>query len=95
MYHRLPQVCKLWLGLNKGMLPVGHLTSNILTAVNCCGRQLARRLGWVAPAYHKKEDARVDSELSEEFAVNVGMHTASVLSPVHFAVVVDVVIEFA
>ena len=26
-------------------------------AVNYCGRQLARRLGWAAPAYHKKEGA--------------------------------------
>ena len=42
-----------------------------------------------------KTNVRVDSELSEEFAVKVVMHTASVPSPVHFAVVVDVVIEFA
>ena len=28
-----------------------------IIAVNCCGRQLAQRLGWVAPAYHKKESA--------------------------------------
>ena len=26
-------------------------------AVNYCGHQLARRLGWAAPAYHKKEGA--------------------------------------
>ena len=38
---------------------------------------------------------RVDSELSEEFEVNVGMHQGSVLSPFRFAVVVDVVTEFA
>ena len=37
----------------------------------------------------------VDSELSEEFEVKVGMHQGSVLSPVLFAVVVDVVAEFA
>ena len=33
----------------------------------------------------------VDSELSEEFEVNVGMHQGSVLSPFPFAMVVDVV----
>ena len=38
---------------------------------------------------------RVDSHLSEEFGVNVGKHQGSVLSPVLFAVVVDVVTEFA
>ena len=26
-------------------------------AVNYCGLQLARRLGWAAPAYHKEEGA--------------------------------------
>ena len=36
----------------------------------------------------------MDCELSEEFEVNVGMHQGSVLSP-FFAVVVDVVTEFA
>ena len=38
---------------------------------------------------------RVDSALSEEFEVNVGMHRGSVLSPFLFAVVVDAVTEFA
>ena len=38
---------------------------------------------------------RVDSELSEVFEVNVGMHQGSVLSPFLFAVLVDVVTEFA
>ena len=42
-----------------------------------------------------KTRVRVDSELSEEFKVKVGMHQGSVLSPVLFAVVVDVVTEFA
>ena len=42
-----------------------------------------------------KSRVRVDSELSEEFVVNVGMHRGSVLSPFLFAVVVDVVTEFA
>ena len=37
---------------------------------------------------------RLDSELLEEFQVNVWMHQASVLSPSLFAVVVVVVIEF-
>ena len=37
----------------------------------------------------------VDSELSEKFEVKVGMHQGSVLSPFRFAVVVDVVTEFA
>ena len=33
------------------MLPVKHLTQQILMAVDYCGSQLACRLGWVAPAY--------------------------------------------
>ena len=37
----------------------------------------------------------VDSELSEEFEVKVGMHQGSVLLPFRFAVVVDVVTDFA
>ena len=35
----------------------------------------------------------MDSELSEEFEVIVIMHQGSVLSPFHFALVVDVVTE--
>ena len=35
------------------------------------------------------------SELSEEFEVKVGMHQGSVLLPFLFALVVDVVTEFA
>ena len=42
-----------------------------------------------------KPRVRVDSELSGMFYVKVGMHQASVLSPFLFAVVVDVVTEFA
>ena len=42
-----------------------------------------------------KTRVRVDSELSEEFEVKVGMHQGSVLSPFLFAVMVDVVTEFA
>ena len=42
-----------------------------------------------------KTRVRVDSELSEEFEVKVGMHQGSVLSSFLFAVVVDVVAEFA
>ena len=42
-----------------------------------------------------KTRVRVGSQLSEEFEVNVGMHQGSVLSPFLFAVVVDVVTEFA
>ena len=38
-----------------------------------------------------KTRVRVDSELSEEFEVIVGMHQGSVLSPFLFSVVVDVV----
>ena len=39
------------------MHPVKHLAQKILMAVNYCGRQLNRRLGWTAPAYHEKEGA--------------------------------------
>ena len=39
------------------MFPVRHLAPKILMAINYCGRQLARRLEWAAPAYHKKEGA--------------------------------------
>ena len=47
------------LGVRKGMLPVKHLAPKILKimAVNYCGRQQAKRLGWAAPAYSKKEGA--------------------------------------
>ena len=41
-----------------------------------------------------KTRVRVDSELSEEFVVRVGMHQGSVLSPFLFALVVDFVTEF-
>ena len=37
----------------------------------------------------------MDTDLSEEIEVKVGMHQGSVLSPFLFAVVVDVVTEFA
>ena len=53
----LTQVCKLWFGVSKGMLPVKHLDPQILMAVKYCGRQLAQRLVWAVPAYHKKEGA--------------------------------------
>ena len=43
------------LGVEKGMLLVKHLAPKILMAVNYCGRQLARTLGWAAPAYHDKQ----------------------------------------
>ena len=42
-----------------------------------------------------KTRVTVNSELSEEFEVKVGMHQGSVLSPFHFAVVVDIAIECA
>ena len=42
-----------------------------------------------------KMSVRVNSVLSEEFEFKVGMHQRSVLSPFLFAVVVNVVIEFA
>ena len=42
-----------------------------------------------------KTRVRVDSELLEESEVKVGMHQRSVLSPFLFALVVDVVTEFA
>ena len=43
-------------GVSKRILSVKHLAPKIM-AVNYCGRQLARRLAWAAPAYHKKEGA--------------------------------------
>ena len=42
-----------------------------------------------------KTRVRVNSELSEKCEVKVGLHQGSVLSPFSFAVVVDVVTEFA
>ena len=42
-----------------------------------------------------KTQVRVGSELSEQFGVKVGVHQGSVLSPLVFAVVVDVVTEDA
>ena len=42
-----------------------------------------------------KTRVRLDSELSDEFRVKMVMLQGSVLSPFVFAVVIDVVIEFA
>ena len=42
-----------------------------------------------------KTRVRVDSELSEEFEVKVGIHQGSALPSFLFAAVVDVVTEFA
>ena len=42
-----------------------------------------------------KTSVRMDSKLSEEFEVKVGMHQRSVLSHFHSALVVNVVTEFA
>ena len=42
-----------------------------------------------------KTRVRVGSAYSEEFEVNVGVHQGSVLSPLLFAIVVDVVTENA
>ena len=50
-----------------------------------------RRLGVMSLYEGAKTRVRVDSELSEEFEVKVGMHQGSVLSPFLFAVVIDVV----
>ena len=55
MTSGLPQVCNLWLGVSKGMLPVGHPPPLILMAVSCCWRPLSRRLEWTSPAYRRKE----------------------------------------
>ena len=40
------------------------------------------------------DKSQMDTELSEEFEVNVGMHRGSVLSPFLFAVVVYIITEF-
>ena len=40
-------------------------------------------------------NVRVDSELSEELEVKVGMHQVTVLSPSTIALVVDAVTQFA
>ena len=47
MTSGLPQVCELWLGVSKGMLPVRHLAPKNpqIMAVNYCGCQLAEGLG--------------------------------------------------
>ena len=79
-------VRKLWLRVSKGMLPVKHPAPKSLksTAVNHSGRQVTLRLGWAAPAYHKKEGAtphsgsckyslQYDRRPDECFGVWVGM----------------------
>ena len=49
----------------------------------------------MSPCEGARTRVRVDFELPEEFEVNVGMQQGSVLSPFLFALVVDVVTEFA
>ena len=49
----------------------------------------------MSPYEGAKTRVRVVSELSEEFDFESGMHQVSVLSPFLFALVVDVVTEFA
>ena len=61
MTSELPQVCKLWYRVSKGMHPVKYQDQKILMAVNYCWHQLARRLGLAAPAYHKMEGATMHS----------------------------------
>ena len=43
----------------------------------------------------EQRQVRGDSELSEEFEVNVGIHQGSVLSPFPFVVVVDFITELS
>ena len=50
----------------------------------------------VMSLYHgAKTKVRVGSELSEEFSVQVGVHQESVMSPLFFAIAVDVISENA
>ena len=53
----LPQVCKLYFWASRDIPPVRHLALKILMAVSDCARQLACRLVWAVPAYHKEEGA--------------------------------------
>ena len=89
----LQQVCYLWSGVSKCMLPVKRLATKILkiTTVNYCGRQLARKLEWAAPASHKKKGAithpvvcnfsiQYDGRPDERFGVQVGTWNLDSLS---------------
>ena len=50
----------------------------------------------VTRLYHEaKTKIRAGSELSQKFLVQVGVHQGSVLSPLHFAIAVDVISENA
>ena len=49
----------------------------------------------VVSLYEREKTSHSGFELSDEFEVKVGMHQGSVLSPFLFAVVADVVTEFA
>ena len=92
MTSRLPQVCKLWFEVSKGMFHVEHLATNILMAVSYyCGCQIARRLGWAASACHKTEGApphpgaskfslQYDGRPAGRFGVWVGMRNLGSLS---------------
>ena len=65
-YQKHQKQYNKYLVVSKGILPAKQLATKIFMAVNYCGRQLAQRLGWAAtsskvgwaaPAYHKKEGA--------------------------------------
>ena len=73
MTTALPLVCKLWLGVRYGMLPVRHLSPKIHMAVNYYWRQVARRLGWMAPLpTNKKEGAALHPGASKHSLQNDG-----------------------
>ena len=75
----VPQVCILWLGVSRCMLPVKDIGKKILNimAVNFYGRQLARMLGWAAPAYHKKKGvARIMERASLACSMMGGLMSA-------------------
>ena len=91
-YHAKGKSCTYFVDLEKAL---NRVTKKVLEWALMKQGILEVSVRLVMSLYEgAKMRVRVDSALSDELEVKVGMHQGSVLSPVLFAMVVDVVTEF-